>query len=768
MDNPRLERTMSLTDVNTSSAIRDRIERDITVPADRRPRFFLELPRHDFILPSLTRFDQDFRKFLLSVLVDFNVMQELEEAKCVNWCKMLPKFLPLQTLGDGNCLMHAVSQCMWAVQDRRLTLRKSVYQALIEDQTDMLRKRWQFEEEQRLEKQNGSPVDCSNEQWDEDWRKTVELASTNSLNALGEIHIFVLANLLRRPILVLCDDILRGNYDESLSDVNLGGIYLPLLCDSVDCVKSPVVIGYHQGHFMALVMTEDGSATGEDMFRMNKNAVPLVKYNGEPMQLHFVLPDELQSSDRLLREYLNCSKVDYTENEATRTILVATMQSQEPEVHLHRMFKTYFGALQAVYMKKLTERQISSGQNYRSPSPGSPSCSEQFHDRRTEVVAQNNTRCCSAHKRCKNSVCTFYTSRTNDYCHRCRKSEPQLCTSPGCTFAGSPDYEGLCSSCFARYRALLEEEAPVMATPSAPPSNKCCNSNCPNDAGEYFGGKCHECYSNYIHNPNLQDWAATTSSQSSEPRAMERRVKQAENSLSVVGQPSPALPRQSSRLFCFNRMCNNPLEQSDDIYCKACSSSHIEDSREINTVFKVCHVSGCNMPSVTYHRELCFKHFKEYESRTQSKPDQKHGKGKCINKNCQFYGIPENNYLCSQCHAKALQEEYDRQRIKAEQDRSQAQWLAQTASSEQHQLEPLRKPFYFEAISSPNQSCSAPPSPRKGKRAQDLVPCPTKGCPRFGTKDNQGLCNICFQKKEKLLYYKETSSVGRNRHSSLP
>ena len=129
---------MSLTDVHTSSAIRDSIERDITIPADRRHRFLLQLPRHDFILPSLTRFDQDFRKFLLSVLVDFTVMQELEEANCVNWCKMLPKFLPLQTLGDGNCLMHAASQSMWAVQDRRLTLRKSVYQALIEDQTGEL------------------------------------------------------------------------------------------------------------------------------------------------------------------------------------------------------------------------------------------------------------------------------------------------------------------------------------------------------------------------------------------------------------------------------------------------------------------------------------------------------------------------------------------------------------------------------------------------------------------------------------------------------
>lgn len=134
-NNHHLQRTMSLTDVNTSSAIRDGIERDVTIPADKnKHRFLLCLPRHNFVLPSLTRFDQDFRKFLLSALVDLSLMRKLEASKCINWCSMLPRFLPLLTMGDGNCLMHAASLCMWAVHDRRLTLRKTVYQVLIEDQ----------------------------------------------------------------------------------------------------------------------------------------------------------------------------------------------------------------------------------------------------------------------------------------------------------------------------------------------------------------------------------------------------------------------------------------------------------------------------------------------------------------------------------------------------------------------------------------------------------------------------------------------------------
>jgi hypothetical protein len=71
---------------------------------------------------------------------------------------------------------------------------------------------------------------------------------------------------------------------------------------------------------------------------------------------------------------------------------------------------------------------------------------------------------------------------------------------------------------------------------------------------------------------------------------------------------------------------------------------------------------------------------------------------KCITHGCKFFGVADHNYLCSQCHAKALQEQYDMQRIQAEQDRAQAEWVAQIASSrsEQFQFDFQRKPFYYE------------------------------------------------------------------------
>ena len=562
---------------------------------------------------------------------------------------------------------------------------------------EIFRKRWQFEQEKRLEEQNGSPVDCSNEQWDEDWQNTIELASTTKnesrvLNSLEEIHIFALANTLRRPILVLCDDVHRGNYDESLADVSLGGIYLPLLCDSVDCIKSPIVIGYHQGHFTALVTTEDGSVTGEDTFQRprNKYAIPLVKYDESPMQLHFLLPDEQQSSDRLLREYLNCSKIQYNNNGVTGTFLVASMQSQEPEPHLDQMFKTYFETLQDIYIEKLAEKQLAlSGHNSQPhPSAGNQSYNMQYNAMRN--VSQNAAHCCNAHKRCKNAVCGNYTSaNSSDYCYQCRKTKPPLCTSPGCTYSANPDYEGLCSTCFTQYRAILEQGAEE-ATPSAPPSNCCSNSNCSKEAGLHFGGKCHDCYLNNIRHGNFANNANATSTGST-PRS----EMQAEDKFALVDPSNQTFSRQNSRLFCFNQRCNNPLRNSDLVYCDTCYTDLAPRNVARN---EICHISGCNNLAVTYHGQLCDHHYgeslKNYHQNQHTSQTTQAGM-KCITAGCTFFGIQDHNYLCSQCHAKALQAQYDLEKMDAEQNRAQRE-CGVKSSFGQPKHDTSRKPFYYE------------------------------------------------------------------------
>ncbi len=52
--------------------------------------------------------------------------------------------------------------------------------------------------------------------------------SSQYYESLEEFHVYVLANNIRRPIIIYSDTILRTNDGEAISPIEFGGIYLPL------------------------------------------------------------------------------------------------------------------------------------------------------------------------------------------------------------------------------------------------------------------------------------------------------------------------------------------------------------------------------------------------------------------------------------------------------------------------------------------------------------------------------------------------------------
>ena len=175
------------------------------------------------------------------------------------------------------------------------------------------------------------------EQWDHEWQEVIRLVSQmefpsgpngSQFGSLEEIHIFVLANVLRRTIIVVSDDTLRGPCGDSFFPINFSGIYLPLHWDPVDCVKSPLVIGYANGHFTAVVSTDDQQRYPAQQGSDCMHAVPLVKQNGIALPVHFLLDHQITSSDGLLRQYLDCAKVAQSSNpgdQSKSSVLVARL-----------------------------------------------------------------------------------------------------------------------------------------------------------------------------------------------------------------------------------------------------------------------------------------------------------------------------------------------------------------------------------------------------------------------------------------------------------
>ena len=69
---------------------------------------------------------------------------------------------------------------------------------------------------------------------------------------LEAMHIFSIANMLRRPIIVLSDDVIRNAQGDPISVNDLYGIYLPTLSKPEHCHRKPIVLAYDQYHFCPL------------------------------------------------------------------------------------------------------------------------------------------------------------------------------------------------------------------------------------------------------------------------------------------------------------------------------------------------------------------------------------------------------------------------------------------------------------------------------------------------------------------------------------
>ena len=77
------------------------------------------------------------------------------------------------------------------------------------------------------------------------------------LESLEEFHVFLLANILQRPIIIVSETMLHDLNGEPLSPIPFGGIYLPFECDLEKCHRSPLVLAYDSAHFSALVLMDE-------------------------------------------------------------------------------------------------------------------------------------------------------------------------------------------------------------------------------------------------------------------------------------------------------------------------------------------------------------------------------------------------------------------------------------------------------------------------------------------------------------------------------
>ncbi|XP_059517750.1 ubiquitin thioesterase ZRANB1 isoform X3 [Myotis daubentonii] len=287
------------------------------IPAMVCPELTEQIRRE--IAASLHQRKGDFACYFLTDLVTFTLPAELEEeSPIINWSLELAtrldsRLYALWNRTAGDCLLDSVLQATWGIYDKDSVLRKALHDSL-HDCSHWFYTRWK-DWESWYSQSFGLHFSLREEQWQEDWAFILSLASQPGAS-LEQTHIFVLAHILRRPIIVYGVKFYKSFRGETLGYTRFQGVYLPLLWEQSFCWKSPIALGYTRGHFSALVaMENDGYGSRGAGANLNTDDdvtitfLPLVDSERKLLHVHFLSAQELgneEQQERLLREWLDC------------------------------------------------------------------------------------------------------------------------------------------------------------------------------------------------------------------------------------------------------------------------------------------------------------------------------------------------------------------------------------------------------------------------------------------------------------------------------
>uniref|UniRef100_A0A096LUE3 ubiquitinyl hydrolase 1 n=1 Tax=Poecilia formosa TaxID=48698 RepID=A0A096LUE3_POEFO len=463
--------------------IRQRVPNDVVKPAASAGLMHHLRGMHRYTLEmiAMNHFPQAFREVVQAAILDRAMQASLEQEKKLNWCRELKKMVPLRTNGDGNCLLHAASQYMLGVQDTDLVLRKALHGVLKETDTAVFKARFQAELLQSQEfTQTGLRYTTMN--WEDEWDKIVKMASpvssSNGLqfDSLEDIHIFILSNILRRPIVVIAaDQVVRSmKSGSSISPLNVGGIYLPLHWPPTECYKYPIVLGYDSQHFAPLITVKD---SGPEI-----RAVPLInpkRVGFDELKVHFLMEKEQPQKERLLNDYLHLIEIPVIGlGHETAWIMKAAKLDEGNLPEDMNLMEDYLQLVNHEYQRWEEDKEQAWAAQPQRPPPFS--------------VSQLSL----IEIRCATPRCTFYVSvDTQPHCHECfekrqattgggariegvvqtkgagiqrgvvlsspRSAPPTApslslysethamkCKTPGCLFTLSVEHDGLCERCF--------------------------------------------------------------------------------------------------------------------------------------------------------------------------------------------------------------------------------------------------------------------------------------------------------------------------------
>lgn len=162
-------------------------------------------------------------------LLDRDAQKQLENPPVLNWSleitsRLGSRLMVLWNRSAGDCLLDSCMQATWGVFDRDNILRRALSDSLHQC-ANFFYPRWK---EYEMIQAALLHFTLEEAQWEEDWGTLLTLASQPGAS-LEQLHIFVLAHIFRRPIIVYGvknvksfrgEDIGFARFEGELSDEN--------------------------------------------------------------------------------------------------------------------------------------------------------------------------------------------------------------------------------------------------------------------------------------------------------------------------------------------------------------------------------------------------------------------------------------------------------------------------------------------------------------------------------------------------------------------
>ncbi|XP_059620749.1 ubiquitin thioesterase trabid-like [Phlebotomus argentipes] len=244
---------------------------------------------------------------LFDELLDRDAQKQLENPPpALNWsleitARLGSRLMVLWNRSAGDCLLDSAMQATWGVFDRDNVLRRALADSLHQC-GHLFYPRWK---EYEMIQASLLHFTLAEAQWEEDWNSLLSLASQPG-SSLEQLHIFALAHILRRPIIVYGVKYVKSFRGEDIGYARFEGLYLPFLWEQSFCIRSPISLGYTRGHFSALVPTEpysriDGARDdAEDV-----TFLPLMDCEMKLLPIHFLTEAEMGREEAIMRQWLD-------------------------------------------------------------------------------------------------------------------------------------------------------------------------------------------------------------------------------------------------------------------------------------------------------------------------------------------------------------------------------------------------------------------------------------------------------------------------------